>query len=159
MTARLSKGGGRSKIEIGNLEDQIVLDRPDGTKPQRAMMNRMNVFTQPQTALFGQQAFLALGRLQGHAFKSMMSYQIEALAFLKHRYEQDVKLLEDLNASKEIDDAVHIYTDFFQNALNDYSSEAGKMANIGSKFASETADRIQREAEALADELSSPKAA
>lgn len=122
-------------------------------------MNRTSAFTQPQPVLFGQQAFLALGRLQGHAFKSMMSYQIEALTFLKHRYEQDMKLLDDLNASKEIDDAVHIYTDFFQNALSDYSKEAGKMANIGSKFATDTADRIQKETEALADELASPKAA
>lgn len=122
-------------------------------------MNRLSAFTQPQPVFFGQQALLAFGRLQGHAFKSMMSYQIEALAFLKHRYEQDVKLLDDLNSSREIDDAVHIYTDFFQNAMNDYSNEAGKMANIGSKFASETADRFQKEAEALADELASPKAA
>jgi hypothetical protein len=41
-------------------------------------------------------------RLQAHAFSTMMQYQIEALKFLKHRYEEDVKLANDLVASSEL---------------------------------------------------------
>lgn len=102
---------------------------------------------------YGQQALLALGRLQGHALKSMMSYQIEALSFLKHRCEEDVKLIDELNSSQEMDQAVHVCASFFQNALNDYSSETGKLANIGSRLASETVTEMQKDAERLTDKL------
>jgi hypothetical protein len=95
----------------------------------------------------GQKLFHAASKLQAHAFKAVMSYQVETLAFLKHRCEQDVKLMDDLAASDEFNDAFDVVSNFVQNATAEYSTEVGKIASIGSRLASETAQRIRKEAE------------
>lgn len=100
----------------------------------------------------GQKIFLATARLQAHAFKAAMRYQIEMLNFLKHRYEQDVKLVDDLVSSGEFNDAFDVVTDFMQNAATEYTSEAGKFASIGSKLGAETARRIRKQAGELVED-------
>lgn len=101
----------------------------------------------------GQKYAFAMARLQGQAFRSMMRYQVEALSFLKHRYEQDMKLVDDLTGSEDFNDAFDIYAAFLQNAASEYSAETGKMASIGSKIASDTAARVKREAAAAIDDM------
>jgi hypothetical protein len=100
----------------------------------------------------GQKCFLAAARLQAHAYQAMMRYQIEALAFLKHRCEQDVKLAEDFAASEEFNDALHVVSNFVENATSDYAAEMSKVASIGSKLASETAQRIRKEAQSTIED-------
>ncbi len=92
---------------------------------------------------------LASARLQAQAFKTMMRYQIEMLSFLKHRCEQDMKLAEDLAESDQLNDAFDVFSNFLQNAMTDYSMEASKVAEIGSKVASETARRVRKEGETV----------
>ena len=96
---------------------------------------------------------LAAARLQAHAFKAGMRYQIEALGFMKHRYEMDVKLVDDLLASDELNDAFDVYTTFMQNAAMDYATEASKVASIGSRLASETARRVREETEEAVEDI------
>ncbi len=93
-----------------------------------------------------QKFLLAAASLQAHAFKAMMRYQIETMSFLKHRYEQDLKLAEDLIAGPEFNDTFDVFTAFLQNATTEYASEAGKVAALTSKLASETATRVREEA-------------
>lgn len=107
----------------------------------------------------GQKLALAAARLQAHAFKAAMRYQIEALAFLKHRYEQDAKLVDDLVASNELSDAFDVVTAFVQNAATEYTAEAGKVASIGSKLASETARKIREEAETATEGIATASVA
>jgi hypothetical protein len=102
----------------------------------------------------GQKFVLAAARLQAQTFKAAMRYQIEALGFLKHRFEQDVKLVDDLVTSNEFNDAFDVFTTFMQNAANEYATEAGKVVAIGSKLASETAKEVRRKAEEAADDIS-----
>ena len=75
-----------------------------------------------------------------------MRYQIEMLSFLKHRYEQDLRLVDDLVASDEFNDAFDVVGNFVQIATSEYATEAGKVASIGSKLASETAKCVRKEA-------------
>jgi len=100
-----------------------------------------------------QKFYLAAARLQAHTFKAMMRYQIETLAFLKHRYEQDVQLVDDLVASEEFNDGFDVLSDFMQNAASEYATEASKVATIGSRLASETAKRVRKEAETTVEDL------
>ena len=112
--------------------------------------------TQPEPSAFGtqlvpiaengQKFFLAVASLQVHAFKAMMRYSVETLAFLKHRCEQDVKLADDLISGPEFNDAFDIFAAFLQNATSQYVSEAGKVATLTSRLASETAKRVREEA-------------
>jgi len=101
----------------------------------------------------GQNFALTIARLQGYAFTSMMRYPIEALGFLRHRYEQDVKLVDDLIASDDVKNALDIYTGFFEKALADYSKEAGKVATMSSELASEAGKRMEKEAGTIARDV------
>lgn len=100
-----------------------------------------------------QKFFQAAARLQAHAFKAMMQYQIETLSFLKRRYEDDVKLVEDLAGSEESKDAFDVVANFVQNATSDYAAEAGKIASLGARLTSETAKRMRKEAETTIEDI------
>jgi hypothetical protein len=101
----------------------------------------------------GQKFFEAGIRLQAHGFKAIMQYQIEALSFIKRRCENDVKLMEDLAGSEESKDAFDVVANFTQNAISDYAAEAGRVASIGAKLASETAKRVQKEAKITIEDM------
>jgi hypothetical protein len=97
------------------------------------------------TAADGQKMLFTMARMQGHAFKSMLRFQMEAVDFLRHRIRQDMKLVDDLTRSVDFTDAFDVFAGFFQNAAAEYSGEAGKVAEIGSKVASETAHKLRAE--------------
>jgi hypothetical protein len=100
----------------------------------------------------GQGFFQAGARLQVHGFKAAMQYQIEALAFLKRRYEQDMKFLDDLAGSEQSKDAFDVVAAFIQSATTEYAVEAGRISSIGARLATETANRMRREAERAAED-------
>lgn len=101
----------------------------------------------------GQRLALATARLQAQTFRSAMRFQIEMLGFLKHRFEQDVRFMDDLVASGELNDAFDVVADFMQSAATEYTSEAGKLASIGSKLTSETARQIREQVKDAVDDL------
>lgn len=106
----------------------------------------------PSIPLFaeGRNAFNAGMQIQAQAFGALLRYQIEGLAFLKRRYEQDAKLVEELAASEEMKDALDLVSVFAQNAASDYAAEAGRLASLSSKLASEAAKQARKEAETIA---------
>jgi len=105
----------------------------------------------------GQKFAFAIARVQGHAVKGMMRYQIEALNFLKQRCEQDVKLVDNLIASEDANKAFDICAGWVEKAVEDYSAQAGKVASISSELASETAKRMQKEAETITKDVTAPR--
>jgi hypothetical protein len=105
----------------------------------------------------GQKFAFAVTRVQGHAVTGMMRYQIEALDFLKQRCEQDVKLVDDLIASEDVNKAFDIYAGWVEKAIGDYSAQAGKVASISSDLASETAKLMQKEAETITKDVTAPR--
>ena len=96
---------------------------------------------------------LAAVRLQALGFQAAMRYQIEALSFLKHRCEQDMKFADALVADDEFKDAFDVCVTFMQNAASEYAAEAGKVAQIGSRVASETARRVSKQAAEAIDDV------
>lgn len=101
----------------------------------------------------------AAAQLQAQLFKAAMRYQIETLAFLKHRCERDVKLIDDLVASGEFEDAFDVVGAFVRNAATEYADEAGKFASIGSKLASEAARRLRKETDGAIQDIAAQTAA
>ena len=100
-----------------------------------------------------QKLALTAARLQAHAFKAAMRYQLEALAFLRHRCEMDVKLADDLVASDELNDAFDICTMFMQTAATEYAAEAGRFASISSRIASDAARRVRKETQEAVEDF------
>lgn len=122
--------------------------------PAAKEQTRVDGFQQALPMLaFGQNGVFALARAQGHAFKAAMRYQIEGLAFLKHRCEQDMKLVDDLLATGDFKDAFDVYSDFYQTAFLEYSREGAKITEIGSKVASDTAKQLQRESDQAVEDM------
>lgn len=101
----------------------------------------------------GQKYMSAAARYNAQAFKAVMRYQIETLGFLKRRYEQDMKLVDDLLAAEETNDAFDVLATFWQNAAAEYSAEAGRIAQIGSRIASDAAGQVRREAETAVSDM------
>jgi hypothetical protein len=101
----------------------------------------------------GQKFLQAVAHLQAQAFQGMLRYQIETLTFLKHRCEQDLRLVGDMTANKDHNDAFDVVTDFMQRAMTEYTTEAGKIATISSKLSSDAARRMRKQANELIDDL------
>ena len=104
-------------------------------------------------------ALFSAVRLQAQAYKAMMRYQIEALSFMRHRLEEDVRLVDEIATAHDLGNAFEIYADFLQQTVSEYSDEAGKLANLGSKLASETARQVRREAETTMEERTAARTA
>jgi hypothetical protein len=100
-----------------------------------------------------QKFWLAVARLQGNAWKAALRYNVETLDFVKHRVERDIKLLDDLVASDGYKDAFDVCAGFVEEAVAQYSDETGRLASLGSKIASETADDVRREADATVKDM------
>ncbi len=116
------------------------------------IFDKINEFPVP-TAADGQKMLFAIARMQGHAFKSMLRFQFEAAGFLKHRIQQDMKLVDDLTRTNDFADAFDVVTGYFQNAATEYSGEAEKVAGIGSQVAAETARKLRRETRANIEDM------
>ena len=102
---------------------------------------------------YGHRSLFTLARMQGQALKAGLRYQIEALSFMKHRCEQDLKLVEDILGSDDFNDAFDVCANFWQNARLEYSREAAKVTGIGSQVVSDAAKELRKEAEAATAEM------
>ena len=91
----------------------------------------------------------ASARLQAHVFNSCMKCNIEMLDFLKHRFEQDMKLVEEVTCCQDSDKVVKTCMDFWECAVSEYSSEAGKLAAMNSQ----AAGQIEKVARTLGQDI------
>jgi hypothetical protein len=101
----------------------------------------------------GQRLMLTMARMQGHAMHAALNMQIETLGFLKHRYEQDLKLVDRLTGLNGFSDAFSSCSEFWKETVSEYSEEAGKIVSIGSRLAAEAASNARKDAEKIGQEL------
>lgn len=88
-------------------------------------------------------------RMQAQLFNNCMKYNIEVLNFLKHRFEQDMKLVENVSGTDDTSKAFQAYMNFWQSAVREYTDEAGKLAAINS----EVAEKIEHEAKTIREDI------
>ena len=99
--------------------------------PKPAESIRTEPFAQVTPMLSNsQKALFSAVRLQAQAYKAMMRCQIEALSFMRHRLEEDVRLVDEIATAHDLGNAFEIYADFLQQTVSEYSDEAGKLANL-----------------------------
>jgi beta-glucosidase/6-phospho-beta-glucosidase/beta-galactosidase len=89
-------------------------------------------------------------RMQAQLFNNCMKYNIEVLNFLKHRFEQDMRLVESVTKTEDTGKAFKAYMNFWQSAVREYTDEAGKLAAINNDVAS----KIEQEAHAITENMS-----
>jgi len=87
--------------------------------------------------------------MQAHALKALIRMQIESLAFVKRRCEQDLKLIDDLITSEKYHNTFGVYGEFCRDAVSEYAAETRKLISTGSrivsgsaKFANGEVDRV-----------------
>lgn len=97
----------------------------------------------------GQKAARAAAVFQIRATKAMMRHRIELLGFLKHRSEQDVRLLDDLASRNEFNDAFEVFSGYFQTAMAEYAFEMGKLASLGSRTTGDMAKAVRMQTDAF----------
>lgn len=98
-------------------------------------------------------------RLYSEIFSGLMKYNVETLKFLNKRFEQDMKLVEDLASASEFDEAVCCYLDFMRQAQIDYSDEMARFFRISATVAADTAEKVEREARNVTEEFAAATAA
>ena len=82
---------------------------------------------------------MAAVHIQAHALKALIRMQIESLAFVQSRCEQDVKLIDDLITSEKYHNTFGVYGEFCRDAASEYAAETRKLMTIGSRFVSDSA--------------------
>lgn len=93
-----------------------------------------------------QQFAASMARLQAHAAKAVIEYNLEAVDFVKHRLIRDADFVARMAASKDFGEALGVYSNFWQEALSEYTDEAGKLTAMNTKAAQESAVEIAQEA-------------
>lgn len=103
--------------------------------------------SQPSASIFNSVPFahtnrafaMATVHMQAHAFKALIRVQIESLAFVKHRCEQDLKLIDDLITSEKYHNTFGVYGEFCRDAVSEYTAETRKLVSTGSRIVSDLA--------------------
>lgn len=108
---------------------------------QNATKALLSAFPMPAV---GVNFFVEAANAQAQLTKAVLRYQIEALTFLKHRFEQDLRLVDDLVDSGGRGDSIDVVSDFVETAATEYAGEAEKVARMSSRMASETARRMKK---------------
>ncbi len=97
----------------------------------------------------GQKMALAVTGMLAQAFKAFFRYQIEALSFLKHRFEQDIMLAGDLADSADLKTTLDVVSKYMQTTTSEYAAEMSKLVAMNSKIASETVRNTQKQTRTL----------
>ncbi len=114
--------------------------------------NDFKAFWDPFSMAEGNPLFIAASA-QARVVKAMLEWQIEAMDFVKDRYSKDIAFLDKMTKSAEVPDVLTSCSEFFQEAVDDYSREGVKIANFGSRMAADAASEVQKQTEVLQGEL------
>lgn len=92
-----------------------------------------------------QQFAASMARLQAHAAKAVIDYNLEAVDFVKHRLTRDADFVARMAASKDFGEAFGVCSDFWQQAFTEYTDEAGKLTAMNTRVAQASATEMGQE--------------
>ena len=92
-------------------------------------------------------ADMAKGVMQAQVrmMDAVLKQNIEALEFLKNRFEKDRAMLTELAAAKDASVAGTVLTGFWQKLASDYMQEAGRLGSLLQATAQEIGEGAQDE--------------
>lgn len=91
------------------------------------------------------------GMLHGQVrmMDALLKQNIEALDFLRQRFEKDRDMLAELANAKDGAAAGSVLTDFWQKAFSDYSAEAGRLGSLMAASVEQMQQGLTEEARAM----------
>ena len=116
-----------------------------------------HVEPQPTSAIIGSVPFAhvaqsmmqASAHVQANTLKAMIRTQIEALTFVKHRYERNLRLVDDLIASEKYHNTFGVCGEFYHDAASEYAEEMRKLTSLCSRIVSDSAKLVDGEVEKM----------
>ncbi|MBW0157208.1 phasin family protein [Sedimentimonas flavescens] len=88
-------------------------------------------------------------RPQARMAEALLKQNIETLDFLKTRFERDRSMLADLADAKDPNEAMALWTTFWQRMLSDYSTETNKLAASVTEIAEQAVRTATEEGNAI----------
>lgn len=89
-------------------------------------------------------------RAQARMMDAVLRQNIEALDFLKKRFEQDRALLDTIAQTGSGPEATTAWTDFWKRAMSDYQAEMGRMGALATATTEQMIEGLTAEAKAMA---------
>lgn len=86
---------------------------------------------------------------QARIVSANLTQTIEALDFLKRRFERDRQMLTDLSHAPDSAAALGVLTAFYQRSLSDYVAEAARLSSMIAATAEQVGVGVQDEVTAL----------
>ena len=149
----------RTRINLAPLSEKAVYADKGGsamTDPRNASMPdipTLDIRTSLNPFLGRENnPFLHAMTMQARTFRAGLEMQMEAMDFVKHRYRHDIAFVEDVLAAREPADILPAWSEFLMQAAEDYTRETLRTANLGTRFASETAADLRHEINDLAED-------
>lgn len=88
-------------------------------------------------------------RAQVRMMDAVLKQNIEALEFLRQRFEKDRAMIAQLAEAKDSAAAGSVLTDFWQKAFSDYSAEAGRLGALMNSTVEQMQKGLSEEARAM----------
>ena len=98
-------------------------------------------------------AMAAMIRPQARMVEALLKQNIEALDFLRARFEKDRDLMDRLATAEDPSALMGLWTEFWQRMMSDYSSETGKLATSMAAIAEEALKSATDEGKAMSAAL------
>ncbi len=92
----------------------------------------------------------AIMQAQIKMMDSVLRQNIEALDFVKQRFEKDRAVMARLAEVKDPAEAMKVMESFWNRSMKDYADEAGKMGALTAATAEQIVEGLTEEAQALA---------
>lgn len=95
----------------------------------------------------------ALIHIQANTLKALIHVQIESLAFVQHRCEQDLKLIDDLVDSEKYHNTFGVYGEFVRDTVSGYANETRKLISLGTGLVSDAAKQANGEVDRVFEDV------
>jgi hypothetical protein len=92
----------------------------------------------------------AIMRAQARMMDSILRQNIEALDFMKARFEKDREIVNRLAETGDPARAMELMQDFWTRSVSDYADEAGKLGALAAAATEQVTEALTDEAKALA---------
>jgi len=121
--------------------------------PKQSIESNTSALSAPLLGIAAGDPAMFAARMQATTVKAVLKWQIESLNFLRHRYEQDMKFIDEVLAAPEPGEMLSTCSCFMQNALDEYSKEAVKAANYGGRIITDATKEMRSEAEKVSENM------
>ncbi len=95
-------------------------------------------------------SMVGLVRMQALGMRTMLAQQQEMLNFLRHRCDQDLRLINTIVEAQAPEGMVEAVADFYRTAAHDYSEETGRSVTSGTRAAAAAGEATIELAKSLA---------